>query len=282
MFLESALSRVMVCDDKTWRPGTARGVRQSDSKLMPSKVHKASKDWSELVSEQEWSYCREILSEAKRRGISFAVGGGLAFSVYADRIRNTKDVDIFILPKDRDAMIEITATLGFADYYEQLPYERHWLYRAHRNGVIVDLMWRMANDRAEVDEGWLKGGLTVSIHGDDMPLLPREELIWSKLYVLQRDRSDWPDILNILLIEAASLDWQRLLEKVGDDARLLGGIILVFSWLCPEKAASLPKWIWERMGIGPLPLDPERDVECRRTRLLDTRDWFGPRHRNSP
>ena len=29
-------------------------------------------------------------------------------------------------------------------------------------------------------------------------MLPPEELIWAKLYVLQRDRSDWPDILNLL------------------------------------------------------------------------------------
>lgn len=238
-------------------------------------IKRAPEDWSSLASPDEWSLCGQVLATARGRGIPFALGGGLAFSVYAERLRHTKDFDLFILPKDREAMISITRELGLIDYYDTLPYQRHWLYRGTREGVIIDLMWQMANERAEVDERWLSGR-SIQVHGFETPLLPPEELIWSKLYVLQRERTDWPDILNIMSLQGEIMDWARLLDRVEDDAPLLGGLMLVFSWMCPESAARLPNWIWERIGIAhPLPASLKAKGR-RRIDLLDTRDWFGP------
>jgi predicted nucleotidyltransferase len=234
-------------------------------------------DWSELIPDYEWSRYREVMEEATKRGIKFAIGGGLAFSAYAPRSRNTKDVDLFIQPKDRDAMVEIVTQMGFVDMYDEEPYQQHWIYRAKKDGVIVDLMWQMANERTEFDERWVSAGKEITVRGLTVKVLPVEELIWSKLYVVQRDRCDWSDLLNILYTQAETLDWEIMLDRVGPDAQLLGSLMLAFRWVCPEPARNLPNWIWEKMGVADTPLPKGPKIQERNVELLDTRDWFGPK-----
>src|SRR5947209_1169522 len=115
-------------------------------------------DWSSFITDEEWEIYRSVIERAEARGLRFAVGGGLAFSYYAGRARNTKDMDLFILPAESEAMTEATLQAGMEDYFGREEYERHWIYRAYKDGVIVDLIWAMANRHAEVDESWLTCG----------------------------------------------------------------------------------------------------------------------------
>jgi hypothetical protein len=233
-------------------------------------------DWSQFVPEHEWVLYRAVIEGARAQGIRFALGGGLAFSTYSGRLRNTKDMDLWILPSDREAMIQVITAAGFADYYEQEAYDRQWIYRGFREGVIVDTMWQFANYRAPVDETWFTRGREVRVHGERFRLLPPEELLWSKLYIIHRDRCDWPDLLNILLALGPMINWEHLLRRVGEDAPLLGGLLSLFSWLCPAQALQLPTWVWPRLGLLEPKLGPDCEQDRRRVLLLDTRDWFGP------
>ncbi|MDQ4075570.1 MAG: nucleotidyltransferase family protein [Chloroflexota bacterium] len=233
-------------------------------------------DWSELIPEEEWVLHRAVLDEAKARQVRFALGGGLAFSAYTRRLRNTKDMDLYVLPEERDAMIEATRDAGYKDYYEEEPYDREWIYRGYRDDVIVDVIWKMANYRAEVDEAWLTRGPEVEIRDTRLRLLPPEELIWAKLYVVHRDRSDWPDLLNVLYAVGPELDWEHLLSRVGQDVPVLAALMSLFGWLCPTRAREFPEWIWERMHIAPPAPGPDCQEDRHRIELIDTRDWFGP------
>ena len=204
----------------------------------------------------------------------FAIGGGIAVGVYVPYRMSTKDVDIYVKPSDRQTMIGILSACDLKDYYEIHPYERHRIYRAYDGaGTIVDVMWGMPNRRAMVDDGWLTHGPEIDLYGVRVRVLPPEELIWAKLYVLQRDRSDWPDILNVLYSTTSSLDWDRLIDHVGDDAPLLDALIAVFRWICPGKAALIPLRIRKRLAGA------HRKAVCgiARDELLDSRPWFLPR-----
>ncbi len=233
--------------------------------------------WSHLISEHDWSLYRAALTALQARGLPFAVGGGLAFSVYARRWRHTKDLDLYIRPADRVMLIEVLTEVGFTDYYEQVAYERHWIYRGFRDGVIVDLIWQMANYRIQVEDTWLTRGREVTLRDRVVRLLPPEELLWNKLYVLQRERCDWPDLLNILYAVGPELDWEHLLECLGEDAPVLGGLLSLFGWLCPEQARELPSWIWGQVGVSEPKPGPRCADDRQRVALLDRRDWFGPK-----
>lgn len=235
-------------------------------------------DWSKLISAEEWAHYRQVIECARSKGIDFVMGGGLAYSNYAPRSRNTKDLDLFILPGDRDAMVGCLHEAGFEDYHEQEAYDRSWIYRGFKEGSIVDIIWTMPNHRLVVDELWLERGSDIEIHGETLRVMPAEELIQSKLFVMQYDRCDWPDLMNILYAEGASLDWDHLMARLGPDIGLLRGLMSVYAWLSPSKAAEIPEDVWPNLGITPQWADD--DEEGHRAFLLDTRDWFGPQEQD--
>ncbi len=232
-------------------------------------------EWESRIPEQEWQVYRRVMHEARAAGVQFAFGGAFATAVYTGELRNTKDFDFYVLPEDRDTMIEAITRAGLEDYFERLPYDRGWIYRASRGDVLVDVIWAMANRRATVDRDWLSRGPVVRIRGEQMRPIPIEELIWAKLYVLQRDRCDWGDVFNLIAAKADSIDWGRLLSRLAEDAPLLGGALSVFAWLDPEGARYIPRQVLSQLGVKPAtgryPVPPHS-----RAALLDSRPWFRP------
>lgn len=231
--------------------------------------------WSGLIPDDEWCVYRDAMDAARAASIPFAVGGAFALAAYTGFWRNTKDLDLYVLPRDRERMIAILGDLGMADYYETHSYDRWWIYRATRNDSIVDIIWAMANHRAQIDDLWLSGP-EIEIREHRVRVLPAEAMLWDKLYIMQRDRCDWPDALNLLYFAGAGIDWEYLLFRIGDDAPLLAGALSAFRWVAPGRAESLPSWLWERLGIPPAPAGRNPEVDRRRASLLDTRPWFGP------
>jgi len=225
------------------------------------------------VPETEWRIYQRVIDEARASGIGVAIGGAFALAVYTGELRNTKDLDLYILPEDRQPMIEAMTRAGLADFYERQPYDRAWIYRGICAESMVDAIWAMANRRALVDETWLTRGATVEVRGQSLPVIPVEELIWSKLYVLQHSRCDWGDVLNLLDACLATLDWHRLLARLGPDTPLLAGVLSVFAWLEPNRSADIPREIWDRLHAFPTP-SAGHDLSRARADLLDSRPWF--------
>jgi hypothetical protein len=230
-------------------------------------------EWGEHIPEAEWAVYREAMHQVRARHVPFAFGGAFALAVYTGTLRNTKDFDLYVRPSDRDAVVRALSAAGLEDYFDRLPYDRSWIYRASQGDVIVDAIWEMANHRAAVSDDWLTRGPEVDIRGERLRPIPVEELIWNKLYVLQRGRCDWADVFNLLDAQARSLDWQHLLERLGEDQPLLAGALEVFAWLAPDRVDEVPSPVWQRLGISrPTPGEPSHPSE--RVSLLDSRPWF--------
>lgn len=228
--------------------------------------------WKQLIPKEQWAVFCRVIHAARARRLDFAFGGAIAVATYTGKWRDTKDMDLYILPEDREEMKAALSDVGLTDYFPIKDYDRSWIYRGHDGEVIVDTIWAMANHRANVDREWLTRGPVVEFGEERVAVVPPEELIWSKLYVLQKDRCDWPDILNLLHASGPALDWRRLFDRLGNDAPLLDAVLLAFRWMVPERAAQLPSWIW-KMGRRSsfAAVDP-----CERVRLLDSRPWFRP------
>src|SRR5258706_6207143 len=110
------------------------------------------------LTDEQWSVYERILADCHAAGLRFAVGGGLAVGVYTGVWRQTKDIDFYVMPQDREILKGILTNAGLIDYYDQLPYDRAWIYRSIHDNVIVDVIWAMANHKREVDERWILGG----------------------------------------------------------------------------------------------------------------------------
>lgn len=230
--------------------------------------------WSDQIPDEQWPVYRAVVSEARSRGLRFALGGAFAIANYTGRWRDTKDLDLYILQRDRDAMVEVLTDAGLSDYFEKAPYDHGWIYRGYRDGVIVDAIWSMANRRALVDEIWVSGGPEIEIRGELLRVVPAEELLWNMLYVLQRDRCDWPECLNLLYAAGRELDWTRLLRRLGDDKPLLAAALWVFRWMFPGRAQELPEWLWPGLHVAAPEPGPAPPVDRDRVALIDSRPWF--------
>ena len=189
-----------------------------------------------LISDDQLLVYGPVLAAAKKAGLRVAVGGGLAFSAYSGCARNTKDMDLFVVD-DEEKLMAIMADRALPEYTD-VPYDRTWSYRGTRGGYIVDLLWRMLNGRGAVDDVWTSQGWELEVRGVLFRLVPPEELLWSKLYILRRDRSDWPDILNIVFAQGPGMDWEHLCTRLEEDVTVLAAVMTLFRWMCPGRAAN--------------------------------------------
>lgn len=256
---------VVLRDANTARPAARSRARPRLTVHLPARIE-------EYVSDEQWAVFRRAIDAVRALGVPFAIGGGLATSLYTGVWRTFKDIDLYVLPADRERAIDAVLGAGLTDYYDQLAYDRTWIFRSIRDGAIVDVMWSMANHAGDVEPAWMARGPRVVLRDEPLRLLAPEDVFWTKVHVLQRDRCDWPDLLNLMFAAGPAFDWPRLVERMTGHERLLGAALSLFAWMAPGRAAELPAWLWTRLQLAPPAGGPRCSRE--RVRLLDTRDWF--------
>lgn len=170
---------------KPIRPTREGGRRQLPSRpskgkppvSLPLRQWPLEAHWAAAIPEEEWEiYCAAIQA-VRGAGIRFMLGGGLALAAFTGRWRDTKDIDFYILPQDREPAVAALSQAGFVDYYDRLRYDRKWIYRSVRSDVLVDIIWSMANQRAQVDEAWFERAGSISMRGEKLQVIPPEEFI---------------------------------------------------------------------------------------------------------
>jgi hypothetical protein len=238
--------------------------RQPDRKTWPD----------DLIPDDQWRIYAEVIRRARTRDIPFALGGGFAIAAYTGHWRNTKDIDLYVLPENSAGLIEATREAGLRDLYADNPYDRRWIYRAACGEIIVDIIWAMANLRAQVDPHWLEMGASFHLRGENLAVVPPEEMLWNKLYVLQHDRTDWTDVVNLMYAVGEDLDWDRLITRLDDDLPLLAGALSVYRWLCPGRSRRIPAHVWESTHVAPPPRHAIPEIDWHHVALLDLRPWF--------
>lgn len=230
--------------------------------------------WECTIPGQEWLVYIDAINAARSTGAEFLLGGAFGLAAYTGRCRNTKDIDFFVLPRDKDKVVAALNQAGFQDYYSTLPYDRGWIYRGTRDGMIVDVIWQTPNRRSEVDQEWFSRARKITLRGEKLRVIPAEELLAIKIYVLQRDRCDWPDLINLLYANCGSLDWEHILSRMNGETPLISALLHVFNWVAPHHAECIPQWVREQFHLHDS-TDAERELDpLYRVNLLDTRPWF--------
>ena len=145
----------------------------------------------------------EALHEA---GIAFLMIGGIASTVYG-RDRGTGDIDIFVRPEQVPNVIGALEGAGFETSVE---YE-HWLHKARRDGVTVDVILRASRDIL-LDEEMLARATVGIFRGRTLPIAPPEDLLVMKAIAAGEDTAHyWYDALGILA--RSDLDWTYLVAR---------------------------------------------------------------------
>jgi hypothetical protein len=193
------------------------------------------------------AFYRRAMTLLREAGIPFLVGGAYAMARYTGIERHTKDFDLFVKPEDAPRVLRRFTEEG---YSTELTHP-HWLGKVYSDDAYVDVIFRSGNAVAVIDDEWFEHA--VKDHVLDMPALlcPAEEIIWSKGFVMERERYDGADMAHLIRSRGADLDWKRLLGRYGENFRVLLSHLVLFGFIYPGERSKVPQWVMDDL-IGRL------------------------------
>jgi hypothetical protein len=180
------------------------------------------------------------LTEAE---VPFLVGGAYALEHYTGISRDTKDLDVFVHPRDVEPALQALAAAGFRT---ELTFS-HWLGKALLDDLVVDVIFASGNGVAVVDDEWFRHAADGTILGVPVRLCPAEEMIWSKGFIMERERYDGADIAHLLRARADQLAWPRLLRRFGPHWRVLLSHLVLFGLIYPCERDRLPRRVMDAL-----------------------------------
>lgn len=196
-------------------------------------------------------FFRTVLRAFNEWNVPFLVGGGYAMSFHTATERPIRDLDLFVLPSDFDRVLERFE--GAAFRVERL--FPHWLGKIYKGRAYVDVIFSSGNGVATVDETWFEHASQAEVLDVPVRVNPVEEMIWSKAFVMERERYDGADVAHLILECGRTLDWSRLLDRFGANHLVLLNHVVLFLFVYPSERDRIPDWVWDRLLAG---LDQER------------------------
>jgi hypothetical protein len=179
---------------------------------------------------------RTALEMLNRSGVPYLVGGTYAFQYYAGISRTTKDFDIFVRPRDLQRILDV---LHRASFKTEVAFT-HWLAKAHHGDKFIDVIYSSGNSVAEVDDEWLAHAVDEEVLGVPVKLCAAEEMIWSKSFIMERERYDGADIAHLFRHCSGLLNWERLIRRFGNHWRVLLSHLILFGFIYPGERSLIP------------------------------------------
>jgi hypothetical protein len=222
-------------------------------------------------------FYRHVMGELEAQRVPFLVGGAYAFERYTGIGRHTKDFDLFLHPRDVERTL---ALLTVAGCETELSFP-HWLAKARSGEDVVDLIFSSGNGVALVDDDWFKYSVAEIVLDVPVRLIPAEEMIWSKSFVMERERYDGADVAHVLRACADTLDWPRLVRRFDSHWRVLLHHLVLFGFIYPCERARVPAGVMSEL-MGRLDAEltrpaPERVCQgtliSRAQYLIDVEQW---------
>jgi len=184
-----------------------------------------------------------MISRLNEARAPFLVGGAYALGRYTGIVRDTKDFDIFVRRRDLDGIMNVLSAAGCS---ADLVFP-HWLGKAHCGNDFIDVIFSSGNAIAAVDDEWFAHAVADRVFDLPVHLCPAEEMIWSKAFIMERERFDGADIMHLLRARAARLDWQRLLRRFNSHWRVLLTHVLMFGYVYPDHREDVPRWVMDEL-----------------------------------
>jgi hypothetical protein len=184
-----------------------------------------------------------VMTRLKNAGVPYLVGGAFALARFTGIERNTKDFDIFVRREDIDRTL---VALADDTCRTEMAFP-HWLAKAFCGDDFVDIIFSSGNAVSNVDDEWFEHAPEEMVLGMPAKLSPAEEMIWSKAFIMERERYDGADVMHLILRCGEQLDWPRLLRRFGEHWRVLLTHLVMFNFIYPGESTKIPSWVLEHL-----------------------------------
>jgi hypothetical protein len=202
--------------------------------------HPNEREWTGTLPEvDEETFLRvlgEAIAVAAGTGLPHAFMGGIA-STALGRPRWTHDIDLCVRREDARAMLAAFARAG----YETEETDRSWLYKAMKDGVLVDVIFESTGGIV-LDDEMLSRVRQGSFGNLQLSVLGPEDLLVIKAIVHREHRQrHWFDALA--LVETGELDWPYLLRRAAPGPRRVASLLLY----AQTDGLRVPDWVIESL-----------------------------------
>lgn len=161
----------------------------------------------------------QAVAAIEQAEIAYVMHGGLAASIWG-RPRWTHDLDLLVQPHDAKRALEVLEAQGFATHET----DPTWLFKAMKDGVLVDILFKVTGD-IYLDDEMLANARRESLKDIALNVIAPEDLLIIKVTAFDEQTSrHWFDALGILA--HTELDWDYLLVRARRSARRLLSVLL--------------------------------------------------------
>jgi hypothetical protein len=188
-------------------------------------------------------FYRHVLERMNESGLPYLLGGAYAFAGFTGIIRHTKDLDLFLSPADCPNALKIFEEKG----YRTEMTDPIWLAKVFHKDAFVDLIFRSGNGVTEVDQSWFARAKEARVLDVQVKLCAPEDTIWSKAFIMERERYDGADVAHYLLVAAPKMDWSLLLQHFDKQWRVLLSHLILFGFIYPQHRALIPKKVMDEL-----------------------------------
>ena len=184
-----------------------------------------------------------LLQTLQAHNVPFLIGGAFSFAHFTGIRRPTKDLDLFVRQRDWCGLEKIAHDMG---YRTELTFA-HWLGKGHDHTGFVDVIFNSGNGLSPVDDDWFVNACDAQVLGVQVKLAPVEESLWTKAFIMERERYDGADVAHLLHACALRMDWQRLLRRFDPHWRVLLSHLVLFGFVYPGERTLIPRWLMDEL-----------------------------------
>lgn len=198
---------------------------------------------TEPAADEACAFYAAILEVLNNAGAPYLVGGSHAASIYTGVPPMTKDIDVFCLAGDYPRLLKAGIDAG----YEAEVEDERWIAKLKRGPWFCDVIFGSANMVQPVTESWFTEQRTATFCGVRAPVVAATELIWSKTFIMDRQRFDGNAVAQLILRTHEQIDWPRLLAYMEQHWEVLLTHVLRFRYIYPSERARIPDWVLDEL-----------------------------------
>jgi len=200
---------------------------------------------NEEKQQAAFDFYKDILRLLIDGNMPFLLGGTQAYERYTGVRRDTKDLDIFARREDLDL---ITHFLEKKGYKTEMTFP-HWLAKVYQGDNFIDIIFSSANGTCPVTSGWFQHAHPSTVYGLPVKLIPVEEMIFSKAYIMEKERYDGGDVNHLIRCHGPHMDWKRVIKHFDNHWRVLFSHVVMFGFVYPdERSTCVPDWVIEELS----------------------------------
>ena len=176
----------------------------------------------EIEPEQQEAF-EAILAEAvaavEGEGVPYVAGGSMASNAWG-RPSPVADLDLVVNPTDAKRVLKAFESAGF----ETEETEPHWLFKAAKDGVTVDIIFELEGS-LYLDDEMIARATIQEVAGTRLRLMPPEDFIVSQAMSTTKDTPDyWYNALGVLA--RSNIDWDYLIQRASRGPRRVLALIV--------------------------------------------------------